>query len=164
MYSMDTTDNYYAILGVPIDADSETLKRAYRQLARRYHPDLAGPVLHSGLGVISVVSSVQTAQETLIALGSLDGKGFLWHPQQPDRRIPFAADPAQTIESLKELRFSVNGGLLAGWGRLSLHVWDTNDGSLLWSYPLIQRAVSAHYSLDVVLQEAGHSQREAIMA
>src|SRR5438128_410711 len=43
MYSMDTADNYYAILGVPIDADNETLKRAYRQLARRYHPDLAGP-------------------------------------------------------------------------------------------------------------------------
>src|SRR5712692_8458529 len=39
---MDTPDNYYAILGVPIDADSDTLKRAYRQLARRYHPDLAG--------------------------------------------------------------------------------------------------------------------------
>src|SRR5438105_5396539 len=39
---MDTPDNYYAILGVPIDADSETIKRAYRQLARRYHPDLAG--------------------------------------------------------------------------------------------------------------------------
>src|SRR5438094_9232496 len=39
---MDTLDNYYAILGVPIDADSDTLKRAYRQLARRYHPDLAG--------------------------------------------------------------------------------------------------------------------------
>src|ERR1700731_176976 len=40
---MDTPDNYYAILGVPIDATSDTLKRAYRQLARRYHPDLAGP-------------------------------------------------------------------------------------------------------------------------
>src|SRR5205807_9997321 len=40
--TMDTPDNYYAILGVPIDADSDTLKRAYRQLARRYHPDLAG--------------------------------------------------------------------------------------------------------------------------
>src|SRR5947209_9950433 len=40
---MDTPDNYYVILGVPIDADNDTLKRAYRQLARRYHPDLAGP-------------------------------------------------------------------------------------------------------------------------
>ena len=40
---MDTPENYYAILGVPIDADNDTLKRAYRQLARRYHPDLAGP-------------------------------------------------------------------------------------------------------------------------
>src|SRR5712692_3738709 len=40
---MDTLDNYYAILGVPIDADINTIKRAYRQLARRYHPDLAGP-------------------------------------------------------------------------------------------------------------------------
>jgi len=40
---MDTRDNYYAILGVPIDADADTIKRAYRQLARRFHPDLAGP-------------------------------------------------------------------------------------------------------------------------
>src|SRR5215467_9445099 len=36
-------DNYYVILGVRLDADSDTIKRAYRQLARRYHPDLAGP-------------------------------------------------------------------------------------------------------------------------
>src|SRR5882757_8554622 len=41
--SMDIPDNYYAILGVPLDADNDTLKRVYRQLARRYHPDLAGP-------------------------------------------------------------------------------------------------------------------------
>lgn len=39
----DELENYYAILGVPADADQETIKRAYRQLARRYHPDLAGP-------------------------------------------------------------------------------------------------------------------------
>jgi DnaJ domain len=229
---MDTSDNYYAILGVPIDADSDTLKRAYRQLARRYHPDLAGPegaqqmkrinraydvlsdpqkrlnydtiiggiidlrkgeltrarpkqrrtspsddlefsglsifatkgplhtgpVLHTTLGVISALSSVQTEQGMHIVAGTLDGTGILWHIGSTEGLVHFAADPTFTIESLRELRFSAGCRLLAGWGRLGLHVWDTHDGKLLWSYSLGQRAVSAHYSLDVVLQEtAGNS-------
>ncbi|GAA1072787.1 DnaJ C-terminal domain-containing protein [Kitasatospora arboriphila] len=33
--------DYYDILGVPRDADPKTLKRAFRELARRYHPDLS---------------------------------------------------------------------------------------------------------------------------
>jgi curved DNA-binding protein len=37
--------DYYQILGIPRDADSVAVKRAYRALARRYHPDLnAGDV------------------------------------------------------------------------------------------------------------------------
>jgi DnaJ domain len=238
---MDTPDNYYAILGVPIDADSETLKRAYRQLARRYHPDLAGPggavqmkrinraydvlsdpenrlnydtiiggvidlrkggltrprpkpykfdladdlefsglsifstkgplrsgpVLHTSLGVVSSMSSIQTTGGSCIALGSLDGKGLLWQtekPEQPEKQVQFAADPALTLESLRELRFSEDGGLLAGWGRLGLHVWHTSDGTLLWSHLLLQRAVSAHYSLDVVLQEMRNGKGDVLMA
>jgi Ca-activated chloride channel family protein len=31
--------DYYALLNVPPDADERDIKRAYRQLARRYHPD-----------------------------------------------------------------------------------------------------------------------------
>ena len=31
--------DFYAILGVPRDADQETIRTAYRILARRYHPD-----------------------------------------------------------------------------------------------------------------------------
>lgn len=30
----------YTVLGVPRDADAETIKRAYRRLAKKYHPDL----------------------------------------------------------------------------------------------------------------------------
>lgn len=31
--------NLYAVLGIPVDADDETIRGAYRLLARRYHPD-----------------------------------------------------------------------------------------------------------------------------
>lgn len=235
---MDTPDNYYAILGVPLDADNDTLKRAYRQLARRYHPDLAGPEgaiqmkrinraydvlsdpekrlnydtiiggsidlrkgglmrprpvarkfkaedevefaglsifstrgplrtgarLQSGLGVISALNSVETSSGSYIAAGSLDGKGIYWHVDGAENPVSFAMNAEHTIESLRELRFSAGGCLLAGWGRLSLHVWKTADGSLQWSYPLEHRAVSAHYSVDMALKEQANGAAEVWMA
>jgi molecular chaperone DnaJ len=36
---MPDEENYYAILGVDRGADAETIKRAYRQCALKYHPD-----------------------------------------------------------------------------------------------------------------------------
>lgn len=235
---MDKPENYYATLGVPLDADSDTIKRAYRQLARRYHPDLAGPdgvmemkrinraysvlsdperrrnydivvagvvdlrgfarprprphtfnlaedgefeglrvfstqgplrtgpLIHSSLGVVSALSSVHTGSGLLIAAGSLDGKGALWQIRQDkaEAATNFAADPSFPIESLRELRFSEGGALLSGWGRLHLHIWDTYSGTRLWSHELTQRAVSAHYSLDMALQQISSSQRQVCMA
>jgi len=37
---MDFQD-YYKILSVAPDADSKTIKTAYRKLARKYHPDVS---------------------------------------------------------------------------------------------------------------------------
>jgi WD40 repeat protein len=236
--SMDTVDNYYAILGVPIDADSDTIKRAYRQLARRYHPDIAGPEgalqmkrinrayavlsdpekrldydtiiggvidfrqgglarprpvtrrynltddveftgmsmfstrgpLQSGqqlrthIGVPSSLTCVSTADGLLIAVGSLDGKVLLWNLQDKHPAITMSADPELTVESLRALRFSSDGSVLVGWGRLGLHVWDTHSGKLLWSHSLMQRAVSAFYSLDVAPQEIVAGTRLVMMA
>ena len=235
---MDAPDNYYAILGIPIDADEDTLKQAYRQLARRYHPDLAGPegavhmkrinraydvlsdpekrlnydtiiggvidlrkggltrprsverkftlsddiefsglgifstkgpfrtgqVLHTKLGVISSLSSVETESGVCIAAASLDGNGLLWQAASVETPISFTTDATLTIESIRELRFSPNGSLLVGWGRLGLHVWDTTKGALLWSNSLAQRAVSAPYSLDVVLKETTNERGEVWIA
>ena len=33
--------DYYRILGVARDADADAIKRAYRKLARKYHPDVS---------------------------------------------------------------------------------------------------------------------------
>ncbi|MBV9713686.1 MAG: J domain-containing protein, partial [Ktedonobacteraceae bacterium] len=234
---MDRPENYYAILGVPLDADINTLKRAYRQLARRYHPDLAGsggeiemkrinrayavlsdpekrrnydsvigggidlrrartrvqphvfdpgedvefsglnifstrgplsagPVISTHLGVISALSCVHSVQGIIIAAGSLDGRGAFWSivNKAVAEPINFAADSAFTVESLRELRFSQAGALLAGWGRLGLHVWDGVSGTRLWSYSLQPRAVSAHYSLDMALSVMPGGKRLARMA
>jgi Ca-activated chloride channel family protein len=37
--SIETEKDYYAVLGIPQSATDEDIRRAYRALARRYHPD-----------------------------------------------------------------------------------------------------------------------------
>ena len=37
--SIEVENDYYAILGIPQSATDEEIRRAYRALARRYHPD-----------------------------------------------------------------------------------------------------------------------------
>ena len=38
---MEFESDYYAVLGIEADADEKEIKRAYRHLARRFHPDLS---------------------------------------------------------------------------------------------------------------------------
>jgi curved DNA-binding protein CbpA len=36
-------EDYYAVLGIPPEADAKEVKSAFRRLAKKHHPDLAGP-------------------------------------------------------------------------------------------------------------------------
>ena len=37
---MADRQDYYEVLGVPRDADQDQIRKAYRRLARQYHPDV----------------------------------------------------------------------------------------------------------------------------
>jgi DnaJ-class molecular chaperone len=41
--SSTALEDYYAVLGVPREADATELRRTFRKLALQYHPDRAGP-------------------------------------------------------------------------------------------------------------------------
>jgi len=76
---MNTKMSFYAILGVHPDADKATIRRAYRILARRYHPD-------RGAGSSTEkFRQVAEAYETLIDPGRRHAY---------DRLLPRAARPA----------------------------------------------------------------------
>jgi Ca-activated chloride channel family protein len=58
---MEFDRDYYAILGVPSDCDERTIKQAYRQLARRYHPDVSDQE-----GTAEQFQEIQEAYELLL--------------------------------------------------------------------------------------------------
>jgi DnaJ-class molecular chaperone len=77
--------NFYAILGIPLDADDDAIRSAYRLLARRYHPD-------RGVGSSAEkFRQVNEAYETLIDPGSRESYDFSIRSVEP--RIPIVVEP-----------------------------------------------------------------------
>jgi DnaJ-class molecular chaperone len=60
----NTTQDFYSILGVPKTADQKELKKAYRRLARKYHPDL-----HPGEKKAAMEKKFQELNEAYEVLG-----------------------------------------------------------------------------------------------
>jgi len=117
--------DYYAILGVPPGADERTLKQAYRQLARRYHPDTS-----TEEGAAQQFIEIQEAYELLI--DPLQREGFdQWRRQQgvdrplalqlrvtPSQEVLPYLNESQALYILVELRASKE----AESGRLPLNL------------------------------------------
>jgi DnaJ-class molecular chaperone len=76
--------NFYAVLGVARDADEETIRSAYRILARQYHPD-------RGTGSsVEKFRQINEAYETLIDSGSRNAYDLSLHWNE---LIPVKVEP-----------------------------------------------------------------------
>jgi len=81
--------DFYAILGIPVDADQKTIRNAYRILARRYHPD-------TGAGSsIEQFRQVAEAYETLIDPGRRQGYDLSLLRSRPPAVVPARPFPAR---------------------------------------------------------------------
>jgi len=72
------TMNYYVVLGIAEDADRETIRSAFRALARRYHPDA---------GADSSTVEFQRAREAYETLGDPERRR-LYDRQLRASRVP----------------------------------------------------------------------------
>jgi len=95
-----TTPDPYAVLGIPRDASDQQVQRAYRRLAKRYHPDL-----HPDAQTSQQMRRINQAWETLSSPGSraqydaesaLSRSASFGHWSAPARRSAPASPPRQT--------------------------------------------------------------------
>jgi len=76
--TISTPSNFYQILGVPIDADENEMKAAFRSFARRNHPDRVGP---AGAQLFIVVRDAYEKLRDPVARFAYDRFGpdaFVW--------------------------------------------------------------------------------------
>lgn len=96
--------DYYAALEVPRDADPETIKKAYRRLARKYHPDVS-----SEAGAENRFKEIGEAYETL---------------RDPERRAAYDAlgqrRPGEEMQPPPDWREHFGGGGFEGFEETDL--------------------------------------------
>jgi hypothetical protein len=98
-----TAADPYAVLGIPRDASDQQVQRAYRRLAKRYHPDL-----HPDAQTSQQMRRINQAWETLSSPGSrarydaesaVPRSASFRHWSAPARRSAPASPPPQTWDT-----------------------------------------------------------------
>ncbi len=97
--------NYYEILDVPIDATTDQIKKRYRILAKKYHPDINKSIDASGMfNVVTVAYKVLSHKETRIEYND----GFF--------KVKFKPEPVKQEKKLMKVIYSRSLGVLAKRG------------------------------------------------
>ncbi len=113
---MKTTQDYYAILGVPPEAHADDIKAAYRRAARRFHPDVnanpgAATQFRDIAAAYEVLANESARREYDLAL-KRDGFPLPYYSLRvtPSKRVLTPLDEPQVIylliEIIPEMRYA----------------------------------------------------------
>ena len=99
--------DYYEVLGVSKDADDATIKKAYRQLAKKYHPDM-------NPGDKEAEKKFKEASEAYAVLSDADKRrqydqfGHAHLREVPEVQVDLAADLMELIlETFSEISLEI---------------------------------------------------------
>lgn len=121
---MDFKD-YYKVLGVSRDADADTIKKAFRKAARKYHPDInAGPDAEAKFKDVNEAYEVLKDPDRRAAYDQLGreppaGQGTYQPPPGWEESFSFSGEGPQNSEAFSdffETLFRRGGGADAGMG------------------------------------------------
>ena len=117
--------DFYAILGVPKDADAAAIKKAYRKLARKYHPDknpgdAASEQRFKDVGEAHAVLADKKQREEYDAIRSMAGGGARFRAGGPGGNGGFEDVFSAFGGDGQRVRFSTGGPGGAGAGQPDL--------------------------------------------